>query len=170
MNMPRLPEGVVVAVIAAVSAISGTVVGAAVSYVGNQHLQARQVAQEEARQTTAARAVARILMSEYKADDARLGGMLAEGEYDPATYRERIFVSHVGLEDRKLLAGRLTEGDWVDVSEAAQAIEEVEGELEARHGEGRIGPEEREVLERARSACTSAYTALTPLAEGKAGS
>jgi hypothetical protein len=163
----RLPEGVVVAIIAATSAISGTIVGAAVSYVGNQHLQARQVAQEEARQTTQARAVARILMSEYRNDFLRLGGMIAEREYEVASYRERSFMSHVGLEDRKLLAGRLTENDWLDVSAASQAIEGVEGELETHHGQGHVGPEERESLERSRAACMTAYDALIPLAEGK---
>lgn len=168
--MARLPEGVVVAIIAAASALSGTIVGAAVSYLGNQHLQGRQIAQEEARQTTAARAVARILMSEYRAEYVRLGGMLAEREYELASYRERVFVSQVGLEDRKLLAGRLTENDWVEVSAASRAIEEVEGDLEAHRGEGQVGPEEDDTLTRARGACMSAYGALTPLAEGKASS
>ena len=166
--MSRLPEGVVVAVIAAVSALAGTVVGAAVSYLGNEHLQARQVAQEEARQTTAARAVARILMGEYSADYRRLGGMLAEREYEAESYRERVFVSHVGLEDRKLLAGRLSESDWVEVSRASRAVEEVQGDLEAHRGMGRVGVEESDTLSRARSACDAAYAALAPLAGGKA--
>jgi hypothetical protein len=168
--MRRPSDGVVVAIIAALSAIGGTVVGAAVSYVGNEHLQAREIAQEEDRQTTASRAVARILMSEYAVDVTAIGQMLAEREYEAASYRNHTFVSHVGLEDRKLLAGRLTEDDWVDVSAASQAIEQVDAELEAHHGKGRIGVEERGVLESARGACESAYKALTPLAAGAAAS
>ncbi|HSZ14110.1 MAG TPA: hypothetical protein VK790_08750 [Solirubrobacteraceae bacterium] len=166
--MSRLPEGVVVAIIAAVSALAGTVVGAAVSYVGNQRLQEREVAQEEARQTTAARAVARILSSEYLAEYLRVRGMLAEREYDPTAYRERSFISHVGLEDRKLLAGRLTENAWMAVSGASRAVEEVEGDLEDHRGEGRVGEEEEATLARARTDCLAAYEALTPLANGKA--
>lgn len=158
----------VVAIIAAGSALLGTAVGATVTYLGNQHLQTRAIAQEEARQTTAARAVARILMSEYKAEYVRLGGMIAEGEYEIASYRERIFVSKVGQEDRKLLAGRLTENDWVAVSNASQAIEEVEGDLENHRGAGHVDPEAQDTLTRAHSACMTAYAALTPLAEGKA--
>ncbi len=157
-----------VAVIAAVSALVGTAVGGAITYLSNEHLQTRQVAREEARQTTAARAVARILMGEYRAEYVRLGGMLAEHEYEPASYHERIFVSQLGLEDRKLLASRLTEDDWVAVAKASRDVEEVEGALEAHHGKGAIDPEERETLARARSACSVAYDDLAPLAEGHA--
>ncbi|HXB63919.1 MAG TPA: hypothetical protein VNV42_03475 [Solirubrobacteraceae bacterium] len=164
MPLPR--EGIVVAVIAAVSALAGAAVGGAITYLSNEHLQTREVAREEARQTTAARAVARILMGEYRAEYVRMGGMLAEGEYEPASYHERVFVSQVGLEDRKLLASRLTEDDWVAVSKASRGVEEVQGALEARHGEGAIDSEERETLARARGACSVAYNDLTPLAEG----
>jgi len=164
--MSRMGEGITVAVIAAVSALVGTAVGGAISYVSNEHLQTREVAREEARQTTAARAVARILMGEYRAEYVRLGGMLAEHEYEPASYHERVFVSQLGLEDRKLLASRLTEDDWVAVAKASRGIEEVEGALEAHRGEGQIGTEEQETLARARTACSVAYDDLTPLAEG----
>ncbi len=166
--MARLPEGVLVAIIAAVSALAGTVVGAAVSYLGNEHLQERQVSQEEARQTAAARAVARILSSEYLADVVIARAMLAEHEYDPKAYRERAFVSHVGLEDRKLLAGRLTENAWMAVSGASRAVEEVEGDLEDHRGKGRVGEEEEPTLVRAGTDCQDAYEALAPLANGKA--
>lgn len=168
MSVPRPSEGVAVALVAAVSALVGTAVGAAITYLGDQHLQERQVAQEEARQTTAARAVARILMSEYKAQYRRLGGMIAESELEPASYHQRIFVSQVGVEDRKLLAGRLNEKDWTSVSTASQFVEDVEGDLETHHGEGHVDTEEQETLELARSACKTAYVALTPLAEGRA--
>jgi hypothetical protein len=164
--MSRMGEGIAVAVIAAVSALVGTAVGGAISYLSNEHLQTREVAREEARQTTAARAVARILMGEYSAEHVRLGGMLAEHEYEPASYHERIFVSQLGLEDRKLLASRLSETDWVAVAKASRGIEEVEGALEAHHGEGSIDLEERETLARVSGACSVAYDDLAPLAEG----
>jgi hypothetical protein len=164
----RLPEGVLVAAIAALSAIAGTVVGGIVTYIGNERLQTHQVDQEEARQTTAARAVARILMSEYQADVGWIVIMTSGGEYEPTAYREHLFVSHIGAEDRKLLAGRLSEQDWLSVSAASRAIEDVQANLESHGGHGSIGAEERETLERARSACSSAYSALAPIAEGKA--
>ena len=165
-----MPEGVMVAAIAAVAAIAGTIVGAVVTYEGNKSLQNHQVKQEEARQETAARAVVRELISEYHTDADRLQLMLDVHEYDPTSYRERTFAGHLNEEDRKLLAGNLSERDWVDIAEAAQGIEAVETELELHHGRGKIGSTEGEELEAANSACKAAYTALTPVAEGKGSS
>jgi hypothetical protein len=168
--MARLPEGVIAAVIAASSAIAGTIVGAVVSYEGNRSLQNRQVQQEEARQRTTARAIVRLLMSEYHTDADRLRQMIALREYDPASYREHTFASRLSQEDRKLLAGNLSERDWVDIAEAAQAVELVQSELELHHGRGSIGAAELEELETARTVCRTAYNALVPVAEGKRAS
>jgi hypothetical protein len=158
-----LSEGVLVACIAAVSALAGTLVGAIVTYEGNSQLQNRQVRQEEARQDTVTRAVARLLTSEYQADIGRLVFMIEAGEYDPESYRERTFVSHIGQEDRKLLAGRLTGADWNAISRASREIEAVEANLEVHHGKGEVGHYERATLEAADTACKSAVAALTPL-------
>jgi hypothetical protein len=164
--MSRLPEGLVVAIIAATSAIAGTLVGAIVTYEGDQALQNRQVEREEARQTTAARAVARLLMGEYHADSGPLEEMVTLTEYNPEIYRQRLFVSHIDQEDRKLLAGRLSEQDWTDVSEASQELESVEGYMEAHRGAGKIGPLELKEVERAFADGKAAYTALSSLAAG----
>lgn len=165
--MAKLPEGVVVAVIAATSAIAGTMVGAIVTYEGNRALQDHQTHQEEARQATAVRAVARLLRAEYHADADLLEEMRILHEYDLESYRQRKFVSHVGREDRELLAGRLSVRDWDDVAEAAQAIEAIEGDLEAHHGRGAVGVGEREEVDRALAVCEAAFTALEPLADGR---
>jgi hypothetical protein len=151
-------------------ACSGAETRSTASSAGNRQLQDRQLSQEEARQTTSARAVARLLMTELRADYARLEYMISNHIYDASAYRDRSFVSQVGLEDRKLLAGHLTEEHWVDVSEASQQVEVVAGELEAHRGRGSLGLEEREILQKAQSACGTAYTALAPLAEGKSSS
>jgi hypothetical protein len=163
-----LPEGVTVAIIAAVSALVGTLVGGIITYETNKSLQNKQIQQEERRQQTAAEAVVRLLISEYHADADRLQQMVALREYDLASFREHTFVSHVGQEERKLLAGNLPEKDWSDVAEAAEAIETVESELEAHHGRGAIARTEVEELEAANSVCETAYKALVPFAEGKA--
>jgi hypothetical protein len=165
--MGRPPEGTVVAAIAAIAAIAGAVVGGAVTYLGNEQLQKHQIEQEASRQATSARAVVRLLMSEYYNDGNRLLNMIHTGAYNPYSYRERAFVSQIGEEDRKLLAGNLSERDWVEVSEASQAIEAVQADVEAHRGRGRLGAEEREVFELTRSLCNTAYTALAPIAEGK---
>lgn len=163
-------QDIVLASIAAISALTGTAVGAFVSYEGNRQLQNRELKQEEARQTTSARAVARLLMSEYRADASALEEMISTHKYYPLAYRQRTFVSHVGQEDRKLLAGSLSEEDWVAVSEASRQIGVVAGEVEAHRGQGSLDIEEDEILEKVRSACGAAYKALTPLAEGKSSS
>lgn len=168
--MAKMPEGVLVAVIAAVSAISGTVVGGVVTYLGNQSLQTHELSQEVARQTTAARAVARILMSDYQTDLAWLLLMTSGEQYEPASYREHVFINHIGQEDRKLLAGRLSEHEWTEISLADRDIEDVEADLEQHHGHGTIGEEGIEALQRARTACETAYDALGSLAEGQAAS
>ncbi|HTR72948.1 MAG TPA: hypothetical protein VMG80_05070 [Solirubrobacteraceae bacterium] len=155
------------AIIAAVSALVGTLVGGIITYETNKSLQDKQIQQEERRQRTAAEAVVRLLISEYHADADRLQQMVALEEYDPASFREHTFVSHVGQEERKLLAGNLPERDWSDVAEAAEAIEAVESELEAHHGKGAIGSDEVKELEEANSRCEAAYKALVPFAEGK---
>lgn len=168
--MPKLPEGVVLAVIAASSAIAGTMVGAIVTYEGNRALQDRLTHQEEARQVTAARAVARLLRAEYHTDADLLEEMRILGEYDPESYRQRKFVSHIGQEDRKLLAGRLSARDWEDVAEASQAVEAIDGDLEAHHGRGPVGAGEMEEVDRALAVCHTAFTALEPLADGRTNS
>lgn len=165
--MPRAPEGVLVAAIAAISAISGTVVGAVVTYKGNEQLQDRLVHQEEARETMAARAVVRLLISECEADGGRLFFMKTTGEYDSTFYVEHAFVSHIGQEERRLLAGRLSEQHWIVVAEASRQIEAVQTDLEIHHGKGTIGEEERVTFDKADSACQTAYTVLAPLAEGR---
>jgi hypothetical protein len=165
--MVRLPEGTAVATIAAVAAIAGAIVGGAVTYLGNEQLQNHQIEQEQTRQETAARAVVRLLMSEYHADGDQLVDMLGSHAYSAYSYRERTFVSHIGEEDHKLLAGNLSEQDWIKVSTASRAIEAVEADLEAHRGKGRLGIEEFEIFEQARSVCNTAYAALMPLAEGK---
>lgn len=155
-----------VALIAAASALAGTLVGGGVTYLSNERLENRQVAQEEARQTTASRAVARVLMVEYETEIDWLEQTVEEKAYIVSTYHERIFVSKVGLDDRKLLAGHLSEGDWAAVSKAEYYVEAVEGALQAHHGAGGFSSEEREVLERATTACNEAKQDLTPLADG----
>jgi hypothetical protein len=159
-----------VALIAAAAAIAGTLVGGALSYFGNQELQTRQIEREEARQTASARAVVRLLISEYHTDADRLQLMITLREYDPVSYRERTFAGHLDEEDRKLLAGNLSEHDWVDIAEAAEAVELVETELELHHGRGKVDGAELEELETARRACKTAYTLLTPIAEGRGAS
>lgn len=107
-------------------------------------------------------------MSEYQTDADRLVYMTDSGEYDPESYRERTFVSHIGQEDRKLLAGRLSENDWLAVSKASREIEVVQANLEVHHGSGEVGHYEHASLEDAHSACKAAFVALIPLAEGNA--
>jgi hypothetical protein len=165
--MSRLRDDIVLASIAALSALTGTAVGAFVTYEGDRQLQNRELKQEEARQTTSARAVARLLSSEYQADVNALEYMITNNKYDPLAFRDRTFVSKVGQEDRKMLAGSVTERAWVAVSEASRQVQVVAGELEAHRGEGSISAEAGEILESVRAACVSAYDALTPLAEGK---
>ncbi len=167
--MPRLPEGVVVACIAALSALAGTLVGAIVTYEGNRQLQNRQVHQEEARQAKDVRAIARLLMYEYEIDSDRLFYMIEDGEYNTEIYREQTFVSHVDPEDHKLLAGSLSERDWLSVARASRKLAAVQASLEVHHGRGEIGSEEHKQLEEARYASDTALTALTPLADGAAG-
>jgi hypothetical protein len=162
----RWSEGVLIAIIAATAAISGTIVGAVVTYVGNRQLQDRQLQQEEARQTASTRAVARLLMSEYQIDAERLEYMIGASQYELASYREHTFVSHIGQEDRKLLASHLSEQDWIDVSAASQKLEVVAADLEAHRGNGKTGTYEHETLEEARAACSTAFDALRKLSEG----
>lgn len=153
--------------IAALSAIAGTVVGAVVTYKGNEQLQNRVVRQEEARAVTSARAVVRLLISECEADEGRVLFMKATGEYDSTLYLEHAFVSHISEEERRLLAGQLSEQHWIVVAEASRQIEAVRTDLEIHHGKGEIGEEEGVTFDKARSACHTAYTSLTPLADGR---
>lgn len=156
--------------IAAIAAIVGTLVGGLATYAGNQQLQNRQVAREEARATTSVRAIARLLMTEYQKDIKALDLMRGIGEYEPASYHRHTFVSSIGLEDRKLLAGRLSAQHWLSVADAAQEIETVAADLEAHHGQGALGQYEQETLKEARGACAAAFGALRPLAEEKSAS
>lgn len=162
-----LPEGVTVAIIAAIAALAGSLIGGGITYLTEKSVQNRQIEQEERRERIAAEAVVRLLIAEYHTDADRLQQMIALREYDSASFREHTFVSRVGQEERKLLAGKLPEKDWSDVAEAADAIETVESELEAHHGRGQIRKAEAEELEAASSVCETAYKALTPVAEGK---
>jgi hypothetical protein len=162
-----LRESVTVAIIAAVAALAGSLIGGGITYLTDQSVQNKQIEQEEGRERVAAEAVVRLLISEYHTDADRLQQMIALREYDLASFREHTFVSRVGQEERKLLAGNLPEKDWSDVAEAADAIETIESELEAHDGRGRIGTAEAEELEAASSVCETAYKALTPVAEGK---
>lgn len=162
-----MSEGVLVATIAATAAIAGTVVGALVTFKGNEQLQSRLVRQEETRQAMAARAVVRLLMSECEVAGGQLFFMKTTGEYDPTLYHAHAFVSHIGQEERRLLAGRLSERHWLAVAEASRQIEAVQADLELHRGMGKIGEVEQETLSKANSACQAVYTALTPLAEGK---
>jgi hypothetical protein len=164
--MPRLPEGVLVAVIAATSALAGTLVGAIVSYEGNQQLQDRQVHREESHETTAARAIARVLMSEFIADERSLTYMTDADEYDSHSYDQHKFVSKVSEDDRKLLAGRLPESSWTALSKGDRAVQAVEAALEEHHGRGLVDADERTTLKQAEADCRQAVAALTPLAEG----
>jgi hypothetical protein len=159
-----------VAIIAATAAISGTIVGAFVTYVGNRQLQDRELAQEEARQTTAARAIARLLMSEYRTDAEQLLYMASSGRYEWASYHQHTFVSHIGQEDRKLLAGHLSERDWLAVSAASREDEVVQADLEAHHGSGVTGPYEQDTIEKAQADCSAAFHALEPLVQGRSSS
>ncbi len=161
-------EGVIVAIIAATSAIVGTLAGGLVGYETNKSLQDRQIQQEERRQQTAAKAVVRLLITQYEADANRLRQMITLHEYDQASYSEHKFVSRIGQEERKLLAGNLPERDWSDVAAASEAIEVVQTELEVHHGRGRIGAAELEELETTDSTCETAFKALIPFANGKA--
>ena len=163
----RLSKDTAVPMITAAAAIIGAIVGGAVTYLGNEQLQNHQVEQEQVRQQTAARAVVRLLMSEYRTDGDQLLDMLGSHRYGMYSYRERTFVNHIDEEDRKLMAGDLTEQDWVQVSEASRAIEAVQADVEAHRGKGKVGVEEREVFELTRSLCNTAYTELAPIAEGK---
>jgi hypothetical protein len=163
----RLREGVTVAIIAAVAALTGSLIGGGMTYLTDKSVQNKQIEQEERRERIAAEAVVRLLISEYHIDADRLQQMIALHEYDLASFREHTFVSRVGQEERKLLAGNLPEKDWSDVAEAANAIETVESELEAHHGRGQIETAEAEELETASSVCKTAYKALTSVAEGK---
>jgi hypothetical protein len=160
-------ESLAVAFITGAAGFGGALAGGYITYKSNEKVQDRQVGQEAARRADSARAVARLLMSEYHKDADRLEELAAEGMYIPALYRQRTFVSRIGLEDRKLLAGQLSEQVWIDVAGAASAIEEVEADFEAHDGKGLIGAEELETLKAARAACDKAYKALTPLAEHK---
>jgi hypothetical protein len=148
--------------------VSGTVIGAVVTYVGNERLQNHQLNREEARQATAERAVVRLLMSEYRGDAGRLTYMISGRQYDVGSYRQRAFVSRVGLEDRKLLAGRLSEKEWDALANASQAVESVEADLEQHRGHGQIDEEGEQRLQQTLSACRNAYEALRPEAEGSA--
>lgn len=163
-----MSEGMKVAIIAAVSAIVGTLAGGLITYETNKALQDKQIKQEEKRQQTTAKAIVRLLISEYHTDADRLRQMITLHEYDRASYSQHKFVSHIGQEERQLLAGNLPESDWSDIADASEAIETVESELEAHHGKGPIGPTEVEELEAANSECETAYKALVPFAEGKA--
>jgi hypothetical protein len=160
----------VVAIVAAIAAIAGTLVGAFVTYEGDRQLQDRELAQEEARQTTAARAIARLLMTEYQVDAERLYYMASSGHYEPAAYREHTFVSRMDDEDRKLLAGHLSEHDWLAVSAAARENEVVQADLEAHQGTGTTGPYEHDTIEKAEADCSAAFRDLEPLAEGRSSS
>lgn len=162
-----LTEGVTVAIIAAVAALAGSLIGGGITYLTDKSVQNKQIQQEEGRERIAAEAVVRLLISEYHTDGDRLQQMIALHEYDLASFREHTFVSRVGQEERKLLAGNLPETDWSDVAEATEAIETVENELETHHGRGQIGRAEAAELEAASSVCETAYKALTPVAEGK---
>jgi hypothetical protein len=162
-----LREGVTVAIIAAVAALAGSLIGGGITYLTDKSVQNKQIEQEETRERIAAEAVVRLLISEYRTDADRLQQMITLREYDLASLREHTFVSRVGQEERKLLAGNLPEKDWSDVAEAEAAIETVESELETHHGRGQIGTAEAEELETANSVCKTAYKALTPVAEGK---
>jgi hypothetical protein len=155
-----------VAIIAAIAALAGSLIGGGITYLNDKSVQNKQIEQEERRESIAAEAVVRLLISEYHTDADRLQQMIALREYDLASFREHTFVTRVGQEERKLLAGNLPEKDWSDVAEAADAIETVENELEAHHGRGHIGTAEAEELEAASSVCETAYRALTPVAEG----
>jgi hypothetical protein len=159
-------SNIVVALIAAASAIAGAAVGGFATYETDRSLQDQQVQREEARQATAARAIARLMMSEYEDDADQLRYMIGTGEYAPEIYRARTFVSHIGQEERKLLAGRLSEREWVDLSEAAREVEIVEADVEIHRGTSAVGEEERETFKRARVACDAAAAALGPLARG----
>jgi hypothetical protein len=163
----HLPEGVTVAIIAAIAALAGSLIGGGITYLTSRSVQNKQIEQEEARERVAAEAVVRLLISEYHIDADRLQQMIALREYDLSSFREHTFVSRVGQEERKLLAGNLPEKDWSDVAAAASAIETVESELEAHHGRGQIGTAEVEELETASSMCETAYKALIPIAQGK---
>lgn len=156
--------------IPAAAAILGTLVGGFATYIGNQQLQNHQIAQEEARQTDSARAIARLLMNEYQTDLKRIAYMTAAGEYEPTSYSRHTFVTRIGLEDRKLLAGQLSARHWIKVSAAAQEIEVVAGDLESHRGRGAVGPYEHETLTEASTACSAAFEALRPLAEGVSSS
>lgn len=156
-----------VAIIAAVAALAGSLVGGGITYLTDKSVQDKQIEQEERRERVAAEAVVRLLVSEYHNDADRLQQMITLREYDLASLHEHTFISRVGQEERKLLAGNLPEKDWSDVAEAADAIETVESELEAHHGGGRIGTAEAEELEAASSVCEAAYKVLVPVAEGK---
>ncbi len=157
---------IAVAVIAGLSAIGGAAVGGFATYKIDKAMQDQQVHEEEVRQTTAARAIARLMMSEYEDDADQLRYMIGTREYAPASYHARTFVSHIGQEDRKLLAGRLSEKEWQDLSEAAHEVEVVEADMEIHSGRGPVGEEERETFKRARAACDVAAEALGPLAQG----
>lgn len=156
--------------IPAAAAILGTLVGGFATYVGNQQLQDHQIAQEEARQTASARAIARLLMNEYQIDIKHITYMRGAGEYQPASYSRHTFVTRIGLEDRKLLAGQLSARHWIKVSAAAQEIEVVAGDLEAHRGRGTVGPYELETLTEADTACSQAFEALRPLGENESSS
>ena len=166
--MPKLPEGVIVAAIAASSAVAGTLAGSLVTYVGNKALQNRQVEQEAERQQAAARAVVRLLMNEYQKDGRQLEDMTGAHAYDTYSFNERTFISKIGQEDRKLLAGNLSEKEWAAVSEAANALEAVAADVEGHRGKGRLGRLEVEIFDETERLCERAYTAVTPFAEGKA--
>jgi hypothetical protein len=166
--MPKLPEGVIVAAIAASSAVAGTLAGSLVTYAGNKALQNRQVEQEATRQQAAARAVVRLLMSEYRKDGKQLEDMTGAGAYDTYSFNERTFVSKIGQEDRKLLAGNLSEKEWTAVSEAANALEAVAANVEVHRGKGRLGSVEVGIFDGTEKLCEQAYSAVTPFAEGKA--
>jgi hypothetical protein len=155
-----------VAIIAATAAILGTLTGGVATYLGNRLLQERELNREEAQQTAAARAVARLLRSEYETDSDRLLEMSSAEEYSEEIYRKRVFVSRIGQDDRKLLARRLSEAEWTAVSNAEQMIERVETELEIHRGRGEIGQFEEKTLQQARTACNAASAALASLSRG----
>lgn len=168
----RRPE-FVVATIAAVAAIAGTIVGAAVTYVGNRQLQDRQLRQEEARESVPLRASARLLQLEYRVDFDELKSifervtyMAASGEFGQISH-EGTLVSRISEEDRKLLAGRLSLPAWQAVVQAEISLANVERILRRAHSKGAAIAPQREQLKLAYQACDNAYEALMPLVEGK---
>src|ERR1700683_3617906 len=91
----RLREGVTVAIIAAVAALTGSLIGGGITYFTDKSVQKKKNGEGERRERIAAEALVRLLISEYHIDADRLQQMIALREYDLASFREHTFVSRV---------------------------------------------------------------------------